>query len=235
MEPNQDRSIVLRPSQEVALLRPTQNRIVADMIVGSLAAARAIIPAKVDLEALVREGKRIQRGEGMTPENIQAIELFLRAASGGHAEAHFLIFQCYYYGSGIEHDQTQAIKWLEKSADHGHAEGQGVLGECYEHGMGVDQDHAEAAKWYQRAAEQNNSIAQLNLGLAYLNGEGVPQNPVQAYKWLKLAEENDGCIKKGETSVFAAALMTPYEIEATEISIRQFKEQRSDGCEDSKP
>ena len=63
-----------------------ENRILSEMIESSLVLARDSVPAPIDLDALVREGKRLYRsmGEGMTEENIRAFKLFFRAAEAGH-------------------------------------------------------------------------------------------------------------------------------------------------------
>ena len=57
--------------------------------------AKGLAPTVMELDALVREGKRLFRGEGMTEEDIAAFALFLRAAEGGHGEAQWLVSECY--------------------------------------------------------------------------------------------------------------------------------------------
>lgn len=181
MEPHQDRSLIPRPSHELALPRTLRSRILGEIVDRSLALAREATSAIVDLDALVREGKRMQCGEGMTPGNIQAFKLLHKAAIAGHAEAQFLVSECYYYGCGIELDRAQYTEWLRKSAESGFAAAQNRFG------FEKAQDHVEAIRWFRMAAEQNNSKGQLNLGNAYRYGHGVAQDPVEAAKWYRKA------------------------------------------------
>jgi len=164
----------------------------SEMIESSLAVARDSAPAKIDLDALVCEGKRLYRGVGMTEEDIQAFGLFLRAAMGGHSEAQYLVSRCYHWEHGAQLDEAQALDWLRKSAEAGFSEAQYWLGNAYSYGDGVLQDDGEAFKWYSKAAEQGNADAQRNLGLCYQCGDGVPNDEAKAAKWYrKAAEQGD--------------------------------------------
>jgi TPR repeat protein len=68
-------------------------------------------PAPLDLDALVREAKRLFGSEGipwhlathggMTDKYIRAFNLFLRAAEAGHSEAQDCVGVCYGYGHGV--------------------------------------------------------------------------------------------------------------------------------------
>ena len=117
-----------------------QSRILGEMVKNSLALAKETTPAKVDLDALVREGKRIQSGRGMTHGNIEAFKLFYHAASAGHVEAQFLVCECYELGDGVERDLVHFLNWLRKSAESGFAAAQNRLGSCYRNGEGMPQD-----------------------------------------------------------------------------------------------
>ena len=194
-EPNPDKSssLVLYGSRELAAPETAQNRILSEMVEASLAMARETAVAHVDLDALVREGKRIQRNEGMTPEDIQAFHLFHQAAAAGHAEAEFLVFECYFGGHGISEDLSNSIEWLHQSAEHGFADAQFHLGRGYSLGKGVPQDYAEAVNWYRMAAAQEGvfvqALAQNNLGYCYESGQGVMQDYEEAAKWYRMAAE----------------------------------------------
>jgi DNA polymerase-3 subunit epsilon len=69
---------------------PQLTEIVATRL--GLVLARHTAPAHVDLDALVQEGKRIRRRQGMTPEDSRAFDLFHRAAVAGHGEAQLLVY-----------------------------------------------------------------------------------------------------------------------------------------------
>ena len=191
-----------------------QNRILVEMIETVLATAREIAPANIDLDQLVREGKRLQSGGGLKPENIQAFKLFYQAATAGHSEAQFLVGKCYNLGRGVEPDEAQYLSWLRKSADSGVAKAQIGLWDAtkdpveaaiwlrkaatqgshdaqyrlcglYQRGEGVEQDDEEAVRWLRKAAMQGNLGAQYNLGLCYAEGQGVPQDDAEAVKWWR--------------------------------------------------
>jgi TPR repeat protein len=94
------------------------------MVEGSLALAKESTVSRVDLDALVREGKRLQRKEGMIPDDVRAFDLFHQAATAEHHEAQFLAFQCYRDGNGVPQDLISGIEWLKKSAESGFAPAQ---------------------------------------------------------------------------------------------------------------
>jgi uncharacterized protein len=137
-------------------------------------------PADIDLDGLVREGKRIQSGHGITSANIQAFKLFHQAAVAGHSEAQFLVCECYERGLGIKQDRARYLEWLSKSSESGFAAAQNRRGWEAE-------DHVEKVKWFRLAAEQNNAKGQLNLGDSYRYGYGVAKDPVEAAKWYRKA------------------------------------------------
>jgi len=170
----------------------------------------------VDLNTLVREGKRSQSGSGATPGNLRAFELFRKAAAAGHAEAQFLISEYYRFELGVKLDRAEYLYWLQKSAESGFAPAQNALG------FEIERDNkAQAIEWFQIAAKQNNTKAMLNLGrLAehtgeqseavgwyrkaaklgnsyaqsllgefYSRGKGVDQNDQEAVKWWRKAAE----------------------------------------------
>ena len=127
-DPNNDAELV-RVEHGLALTSLADNRIVSEMVGDSLVLARDSAPAPVDLDALVREAKRLYRskGDGMTEENIRAFKLFLRAAEAGHSEAQFYLGWCYRDGQGVPQDYVEAVKWYRKAAEQGHADAQAIL------------------------------------------------------------------------------------------------------------
>jgi TPR repeat protein len=158
------------------------------------------VVADADLDALVRKGKQLYNSDEWTEENLQAIELFLRAAEAGHSEAQFLVFKCSQHWQsilasvgecGLQIDKTAPIEWLRKSAESGFAEAQCILGLHYDTGQDVIQDAIEAAMWYRKAAEQGSAMAQRYLATCYENGNGVPQNYAEAVKWYRKAAEQE--------------------------------------------
>lgn len=110
-----------------------------------------MIPLRVDPDALVSEGKRIQDGDDVTPENTRAFSLFCQAALAGNSEAQFQVAECFRLGRGVQKDEAQALAWLLKSAESGLVKACIRLGIFYR--RSILKDDEEAIKWYQKAAE----------------------------------------------------------------------------------
>lgn len=192
-ETDNSRSLILRPDLSLASVTPGSKRILTGMVAETLALARESAVKTIDLDALVREGKRLQRNkQGMTPEDIRAFQLFHQAAVAGHPEAQLLVFYCYRDGHGVRADVAKALEWLHTSAESGFADAQCALGYCYKQGQGIPENYAEAVKWFRKAAEKGEPYAQNNLGYCYERGQGVPQDYAEAVKWFgKTAEKGD--------------------------------------------
>jgi TPR repeat protein len=158
------------------------------MVARSLTLAREFVPLNVGLDALVQEAKRIQQKEAMTVEDIQAFELFYRAATAGHAEAQCHLSSCYALGNGVQKNTKRALKWLQRSAEQ--------ISRCrtirlrvfYATGlMDLSQDSIEAANWYRSAAEQGSAQEQFEIGECYRKGIEVPQDYYEAAQWYHKA------------------------------------------------
>lgn len=199
MNEKNDFALVPRPPAALEKTEPGAKRILSVMIADTLALTR-----ELDLDALVLEGKRIQRCQGMTPEDIRAFDLFHCAAVAGHGEAQLLVYECYLNGHGVQEDLAKALEWFHKSAESGFADAQCRLADfCYygQEGGCFQQDHVEAVKWYRKAAEQGDAHAQCSLGLCYYNGEGVRQDYAEAAKWTREAAEQGSVIAQENLGV----------------------------------
>ena len=58
---------------------------------------------------------------GVEKNHIEAVKWFNLAADNGHAEAQFMLGECYYNGYGVKQDYKEAAKWYELAAKQGHA------------------------------------------------------------------------------------------------------------------
>ncbi len=192
-ETRNDLPLVRRLPSAVEKAKPSAKRILAGMVADVLAAVN-----RVDLDALVLEGKRIQRREGMTPEDIRAFEHFYRAAVAGHGEAQLLVYESYLGGHGVSEDLEKALEWFHKSAESGFVIAQRQLGVFYQD----TQVHDIAVQWYRKAAEQGDAVAQWSLGLCYMDGEGVIQDYAEAVKWTRKAAEQGDAIAQKNLGVF---------------------------------
>lgn len=215
MEPNQDCSIIPRPTLELTVPLSASNRILGEMVENLLVLARAAVPAQPDLDALVREGNRLHwlrmskvfsgvfhsvfsevfQAEETNPENdkmaegIRVFQLYHQAATAGHPEGQFGVSICYRDGEGVQKDEQAELEWLRKSAESGYGPAQFHLGDRYTEGLGVPQSYIEAAMWYRKAADQKISKAKLKLSRCYDQGLGVPQDSIEAFKLLRQVVE----------------------------------------------
>lgn len=185
MEPNQDRSIIPQLTRELAAPLTAPSRILDEMVESSLALAKSVAREAEDLDAFVREARRVQgKTAGMTPENIRAFDLFYRAAIAGHAEAQCHLSNCYALGNGVQKNTKSALKWLQRSADQTCRRGTIPLRIFYAVGLtDLSQDYVESANWYRTAAEQGSADEQFEIGECYREGIGVRQDYYEAAKW----------------------------------------------------
>ena len=120
-------------------------------------------------EAQYQLGITYYIGDGVWPDNREAVKWYRKAAEQGHAKAQYKLGCAYSIGSGVKQDDKEAVKWFRKAAEQGNDEAQCDLGMAYLHGSGVKEDHAEGYIWLQKAARQGNAGARL-----ILNVDGVP-------------------------------------------------------------
>ena len=229
MESNPDRSLVPQPSRELAVPQIARNRILGEMVAGSLEIARDVAPVNIDLDdlkqalkllvaetrtklaadlmakldLLVQEAKRLQvRGPGTEehPNNVRAFQLFLRAAEGGHPEGQYEVATCFGWGDGVPMSDIECNRWMILAAEQGHVEAQSMLG------MFRLGESEEAAKWLRMAAEQGDVDSQLTLGLRLIFGKGVPQDDCEGNAWLSLAKGIQSCDWRNYIAAVAPSL-----------------------------
>ncbi len=187
MEPDYNRSLIPRPSHELAAPKIAQNRILGEMVESSLALVKKPGAEAEELEALICEARRLQGKTGMTPDNIRAFNLFLRAAKAGHPAAQFEVSVCYSFAAGTKFDLVEADRWCWLAAEAGYAAAQNLKG----NGLRNERRFVESFEWFRKAAEQGHSGAQMSLSDCYREGEGVPKDYCLSYAWARLAADAD--------------------------------------------
>jgi TPR repeat protein len=103
-------------------------------------------------------GVMYDQGEGVAPDDKEAVKWYRLAADQGIAQAEFNLGHMYYEGHGVAQDYKEAMKWYRLAADQGLAQAQSNLGVMYAQGQGVAQDYVRAHMW-------------MNLGAASLSGD----------------------------------------------------------------
>lgn len=128
---------------------------------------------------------------GTTRNDARAYELFLKAASAGHARAQLNLGILFLRGQGVARDLVQARAWLEKAAAGGDPLALYALGRAMDESSDqVPADPVRAADLFRRAAEKGHMLAALRYGLALSEGTGLKRDPVTAQRWLILAQDN---------------------------------------------
>ena len=128
---------------------------------------------------------------GTTRNDARAYELFLKAASAGHARAQLNLGILFLRGQGVARDLVQARAWLEKAAAGGDPLALYALGRAMDESSDqAPADPVRAADLFRRAAEKGHMLAALRYGLALSEGTGLKRDPVTAQRWLILAQEN---------------------------------------------
>ena len=79
-------------------------------------------------------GLRYFKGEGVTKDLNEAIELWQRAAHKGDTKAMNSLAECYDKGEGVLQDEAKAAELRQRAADMGNAEAMLKLGKSYENG-----------------------------------------------------------------------------------------------------
>jgi TPR repeat protein len=133
------------------------------------------------------------KGEGVAKDTAAAARWAQVAASGGDAEAQYLL------GHLHRGDPADAFAWFTRAASAGHLKAMQALGVAYAQGQGVARDEALAADWFAKAATRGHVDAAFNLAVLYERGHGLAQDPRAALRWYRAAA------KAGDRSAAARA------------------------------
>jgi len=166
-------------------------------------AARQIFAAlaeKGDARAEFAMGLLYDHGEGVTPDDAEALKWYRRAARNGNADAVFKyrevaeagdiqaqadIGALYLIGKGVPKDYEKAQEWLQKAATESHPDACYNLAYIYDAGLLGNRNVANAILWYERAAAYGHVKAKFNLALLYRAGKGVARNEAMAVTLLE--------------------------------------------------
>lgn len=84
-----------------------------------------------------------------------AFELYMKAATKGHAQAQSMVAFYYSNGHGVPSSDEKAVEWYQKAAEQGDAASQFNLALSYAEGAGIKQSDALAQVWLEISAGQN--------------------------------------------------------------------------------
>lgn len=99
-------------------------------------------------------GEMYAKGEGVEQDFDSAIEMYMRAAVGGHAQARRVLANAYEHGSlAREVSKAEALRWLTLAANSGDVNAMERMVTLYsEGGLGVQPDPGQAEQWQARLA-----------------------------------------------------------------------------------
>lgn len=97
-------------------------------------------------------GEMYAKGEGVEQDFDVAVEMFMRAAVGGHAQARGVLANAYERGTlGRDVSEAEALRWLTLAADGGDINAMQRMVSLYrDGGLGIVPDPARAEDWQAR-------------------------------------------------------------------------------------
>jgi len=107
---------------------------------------------KGDADAQFQLGVMYESGQGVPPNDADAIKWYRKAAEQDDAVAQFNLSVMYAKGGSPNH--AEAALWYRLAADYGLAGAQFNLGMMYVEGQGVPKDDVQALMWLDLAASQ---------------------------------------------------------------------------------
>lgn len=148
--------------------------------------------AAASASTLKTRAKALYYGSRGEQNHAKALQLYLRAAEMGDAEAQYISGGMLFKGLGAPKDLSRAFRLLHQAAVNGKSspESEQLIGQAFLLGSGVPKDYGEAIRWYAQAAENGNNEAQNELGFLYFIGKGVEQDLEKGGEYFLRAARN---------------------------------------------
>lgn len=149
-----------------------------------------------DLAGCNNLGLMYRHGQGVGPDDAQAVALYRKACDGGHLGACNNLGNEYDRGRGVTMDKAQAVALYRKACDGGAPVGCDNLGRMYEKGRGVALDAGRAVALFRKSCDGGFLKGCNRLGLMYEKGEGVTPDKGQAVVLFRKScdgGETEGC------------------------------------------
>ncbi|MDX8387350.1 MAG: tetratricopeptide repeat protein [Ghiorsea sp.] len=140
-----------------------------------------------DVKAQFNLGLVYARGDGITPNDDEAIRWWKKAEANGNAQARTMLGLFYNLGRGVGRSEKDAVDWYLKAAEAGDQNAIYNLAILYLNGRGIDLDYAKSAKYFEQLAKQGDTEAQNTLASLFLEGKGIKYSPKTAVHWFSLA------------------------------------------------
>lgn len=147
--------------------------------------------AQTDVKSQFNLGLIFARGEGITPNDDEAIRWWEQAEKNGSVRAKMMLGLFYNLGRGVGRSEKEAVSWYEKAAKLGDQDAIYNLALLYLQGKGIDRNDEKAAKYFSLLANQGDTEAQNTYASLFLEGIGVPYSPKQAVFWFEKAASSN--------------------------------------------
>lgn len=137
-----------------------------------------------DSKALLDAGKKNYQPQSGTPDFLNALHFFQKAAVQSNAEAEYYLSLMYRDGKGVAKDNDAHLKLMQKASDHGFGQASYELAERNLASHAADSKQ-QGVEWLIKAADQGNMAAAKKLADSYMDGILVEQNYIEALKYAK--------------------------------------------------
>lgn len=148
------------------------------------------------MEDLFKQAEDIMRRRTGNCDYAKALELYLKAAQGGHAGAMMALGRIYRDGEIVLQNTEKAAEYYIKAAETGNSEAQYVLAEMYAEGALVKKDIHLAFDFCKKAANQNHAKAENSLANMYRSETFGENYSAAAYWYTRAAEHGNPVAEK---------------------------------------
>ena len=135
-----------------------------------------------DPDACWRLGLRLEQGQGVVQNFVEATAWFRRAADGGAPGASAKLGEIYFHGRSAPASVTPSALAQDEAAGPS-----GAFGKLFPGGFAVAQDFTEAALWNLKAAEAGDGASQVRRAYQCASGLGVGVDLAEAERWFAAA------------------------------------------------
>jgi hypothetical protein len=112
-----------------------------------------------DSAAQVRLAARYEKGQDLSRDCFEALNLYRKAAEQGNLQAQYNVGRMYYGGECSGQNFSEAARWIKMAAERGFPDAQRVYGRMYFNGEGVGRDRVTACMWMILAVSRGNAEA----------------------------------------------------------------------------
>ncbi len=143
-----------------------------------------------DATAALAVAQAYEKGEGIKPNNAQALEWYQQAAANGSNEAVWQLFQIYNTGRLAPADSQIALTYLQTAAQDNYPAAQYEMGNQYLQGKLVPQHKGQAYYWYMKAAADGSAPARAKVNALSTEDPALYESLNHFMQTLQAAEKD---------------------------------------------